>query len=51
MSGRFFQEAGGEAQLWPSLTAFLVALADSLEEGTPLFSETPVVHGGTLGWD
>ncbi|MGW6216753.1 hypothetical protein [Streptomyces sp. NPDC055109] len=35
----------------PAEPAFLVALADSLEEGTPLFSETPVVHGGTLGWD
>ncbi|MEY2249073.1 SMI1/KNR4 family protein [Streptomyces sp. BF23-18] len=49
--GYFFQETGGEAQLWPSLTAFLVALADAVEEGTPFFGGTPVVHGGALGWD
>lgn len=49
--GYFFQETGGEAQLWPSLTAFLVALVDAVEEGTPFFGETPVVHGDVLGWD
>lgn len=48
--GYFFKETGGEAQLWPSLTAFLVALADAVEEGTPFFGETPVVHGDALGW-
>ncbi|QFZ78350.1 hypothetical protein GFH48_38195 [Streptomyces fagopyri] len=49
--GYFFQESGGEAQLWPSLTAFLVALADAVEEGTSFVGETPVVNGGALGWD
>ncbi|MEW2167462.1 hypothetical protein AB0912_31335 [Streptomyces sp. NPDC007084] len=45
------QGAGREAQLWPSLTAFLVALVDAVEEGTPFFGETPAVHGEALGWD
>ncbi|MGW6215262.1 hypothetical protein [Streptomyces sp. NPDC055109] len=49
--GYFFQETGGEAQLWPSLTVFLVAMTEALEEGTPFFGEAPVLHGGALGWD
>ncbi|WP_143661146.1 SMI1/KNR4 family protein [Streptomyces sp. M41(2017)] len=49
--GYFFQESGGEEQLWPSITAFLEAFAHAVEEGTPFFGETPIVHGGALGWD